>query len=492
MNKPLYTTAEWTPELVQETWEVIDKIAKETFDLDYYEPQIELITAEQMLDCYSSHAMPLMYDHWSFGKSFLRNERSYKKGQTGLAYEVVINTDPCIAYLVENNTMTLQALVLAHALAGHGSFFKHNYLFKEWTDASSIVDYLKYAKNYIKGCEEKHGQDAVESFLDSCHSLQYNSVDKYKKPPKLKAELAQKRAQEREEYIEKTFNDVWRTVIPKKKKAAPVSMDPKLPEENLLYFLEKNSPSLDTWQRELCRIVRKLSQYFYPQMQSSLMNEGWACFIHHHIMTEMHDQGHITDGSYVEFLHHHTNVVAQPSWTNKRYSGINIYALGYAMMMDIKRICVEPTEEDRKWFPDIVDTDWKKTTKDVMMNYRDESFVLQFLSPKIIRDFELFIFGQDEDNDYLSVDAVHDDDDIIKIRRALADSYDVNKRIPKIEVAEVAWDSDRWLYLDYTSEDGKVLEYDNMKSTVEHIQKLWGFSVKMTYRDTDGNEIDDI
>ena len=110
--------------------------------------------------------MPVNYRHWSFGKQFIASEKNYRRGHMGLAYEIVINSDPCIAYLMEENTMPMQALVMAHACFGHNSFFKGNYLFRMWTDASSIVDYLVYAKDYIGECEERHGVDAVEEVLD--------------------------------------------------------------------------------------------------------------------------------------------------------------------------------------------------------------------------------------------------------------------------------------------------------------------------------------
>ncbi|MDF5484419.1 SpoVR family protein, partial [Vibrio parahaemolyticus] len=101
-----------------------------------------------MMDAYSSIGMPINYNHWSFGKKFIQTEQNYKHGQMGLAYEIVINSDPCIAYLMEENTVTMQALVIAHACYGHNSFFKGNYLFQTWTDASSIIDYLLFAKKY--------------------------------------------------------------------------------------------------------------------------------------------------------------------------------------------------------------------------------------------------------------------------------------------------------------------------------------------------------
>ena len=136
------------------------------------------------MDAYASVGMPVNYRHWSYGKEFIANERSYRRGQMGLAYEIVINSDPCISYLMEENTTAMQALVIAHAAYGHNSFFKGNYLFRLWTDASSIIDYLVYARNYIAECEEKHGMQAVEDMLDSCHALQNYGVDRYHRPSK--------------------------------------------------------------------------------------------------------------------------------------------------------------------------------------------------------------------------------------------------------------------------------------------------------------------
>lgn len=283
-SKYLYTGSEWNMPLIEKLWDAIHKIAIQ-FGFDPYTPQIEIITSEQMLDCYSSVAMPVMYNHWSFGKTFIQNEQQYNKGTQGLAYEVVINTNPCIAYLMENNTATLQALVLAHASVGHSHFFKNNYLFKKWTDADTIVPYLKFAKNYIKSCEEKYGERRVEQLLDSCHSLQNHSIDKYKKPTSLSSELKRQKNKQWENYFESTFNDIWRTVPDKEITEVQRQKDDRFPEENILYFIEKNSPILEDWEKEIVRIVRKVSQYFYPQRQTQLLNEGFATFTHHLIMT---------------------------------------------------------------------------------------------------------------------------------------------------------------------------------------------------------------
>ena len=161
--------SDWSFELIEEYHRVIRDTAAR-FGLDTYPNQLEVITAEQMMDAYASVGMPVNYRHWSYGKEFISTEKNYKRGHMGLAYEIVINSNPCISYLMEENTMAMQALVIAHAAYGHNSFFKGNYLFRMWTDASSIIDYLVYAKNYIAECEERHGMDEVEALLDSCHA----------------------------------------------------------------------------------------------------------------------------------------------------------------------------------------------------------------------------------------------------------------------------------------------------------------------------------
>jgi spore cortex formation protein SpoVR/YcgB (stage V sporulation) len=492
MNKPMFTGSEWDMDMLHSMWKTIDDVGKNTFGLDYYEPQIEIISSEQMLDAYSSVAMPVMYSHWSFGKTFIQNERQYAKGMQGLAYEVVINTNPCIAYLMENNTATLQALVLAHASCGHSHFFKNNYLFKNWTEADSIIEYLKFAKKFIKSCEEKYGEKRVEKLLDACHSLQNHGFDKYKKPSKLSTELKFQRKKQWENYFENTFNDLWRTV-PRIPEGKPEEYkDASFPEENILYFLEKNSPILEDWEREIVRIVRKIAQYFYPQRQTQLLNEGFATFTHHMIMTELHDQGHLTDGAYIEFLTNHAGVIAQQSWESKHYRGINVYALGFAMLMDIKRMCLEPDDEDRKWFPELEGADWLATIKYIVENYRDESFVLQYLSPKVARRFKLFSIHVKEKTPYLKVNATHDEESFLHIRKALAEMYDLSRNIPQIEVVGVDWKDDRWLYLEHITKDNQRLEYYDMRKTVQYIRDLWGFTVKMEYVDLDGKPLDDV
>ena len=124
---------------------------------------------------------------------------------------------------------------------------------------------------------------------------------------------------------------------------------PSEPQENLLYFFEKHAPLLEPWEREIVRIVRKIALYFYPQRQTKIMNEGWATFWHYNLLYELYDEGLLTEGNMLEFLQSHTNVVYQPEFDSPYYSGINPYTLGFAMFSDIRRMCENPTEEDKRF-----------------------------------------------------------------------------------------------------------------------------------------------
>lgn len=265
-NKPLFTGSEWDFDLINNAMNALSDIAPE-LKLDTYPNQIEIITSEQMLDAYASVGLPVMYKHWSFGKKFSQESDMYKKGKRGLAYEIVLNTNPCINFLMEENTAMTQVLVCAHAAFGHNHVFKNNYLFKQWTDADSIVDYLNFSKNFIIECEEKYGTEKVERTLDAAHALMNHGVDRFKRPTKLSLDKEREKQAVRKEYLQQQINDLWKTVPKDKKEEVPDKKFLKQSEDNLLYFLEKKSPRLESWQREIIRIVRKIAQYFEPQRQ---------------------------------------------------------------------------------------------------------------------------------------------------------------------------------------------------------------------------------
>lgn len=486
--QPLYTGSDWDYPTVQRVYDAIESIALDELGLEIYPNQIEVISSEQMLDAYASMGMPLFYRHWSFGKHFARDEMLYRKGYTGLAYEIVINSRPCISYIMEENTMTMQTLVMAHAAFGHNHFFRNNRLFQEWTDAAGILDYLEFAKGYVKECEERYGEGAVEQLLDAAHALMSHGVHRYPRREAKSLREERERELERMRYAEQTFNDLWRTVPEEAERVEDVSdshvearkqrLD--LPEENLLYFLEKRAPTLHHWQREILRIVRNVAQYFYPQKQTKVMNEGCATSVHYEIMTRLHERGQITDGAFLEFMHSHTNVVFQPEFDDPRFSGFNPYALGFAILQDLKRMATEPTDEDRRWFPEIAGCgDWISVWKEAWREYRDESFILQFLSPKVIRDLRIFRVHDDAAEPELVVDAIHDERGYRAIRSSLAARHDLSRIEPDIQVVDVDLAGDRKLILEHRVTDGITLDRQDAVAVLRHLANLWGYPVKL-------------
>lgn len=505
-NKLLYENNEWTVDTIENMWNVIDKIGREELGLDYYAPRIELITFDQMLDAYSSVGMPTMYQHWSFGKSFITNEQQYRTGQMGLAYELVINSNPAVTYCMESNSATMQALVLAHACCGHVHFFKNNYLFKDWTDADGILTYLQYAKTYVDSCIETYGNEVVESLLDACHALQDYGVDTYKRGKKKSQAQLLDRETERLKFKQETYNEEY-DIYPgfstdnKMNKAVdllklyqkeqrlknnhPEQYEPprEFPEENFLYFFEKRSLVLMKWEKEIVRIVRNLAQYFYPQRQTKMMNEGFASIIHYTIMNMLYDKGYITEGNMLEFLHSHTGVCCQHDM-----SSINPYALGFNIFKDLKRIALEPTEEDYEYFPLIAGTkDWLKIWKDCVANYRDESFIRQFLSPKVIRDMKLMNIHKDcshaDFHAYWEVTGTHTMEDIQQIRDKLAAQYTMDYYRPNLQISGQEW-VDHTLHITHVQPENasrvKVLDEASQEQMWEYMTRLWGYKIEMS------------
>ncbi len=297
----------------------------------------------------------------------------------------------------------------------------------------------------------------------------------------------QKRQEEREAYLQSQVNDLWRTLPTKDEEADPRREErwPAEPQENILYFIEKNAPLLEPWQREVVRIVRKIAQYFYPQRQTQVMNEGWATFWHYTLLNHLYDDGLVGDGFIMEFLQSHTNVVFQPPFDVPYYSGINPYALGFAMMRDIRRMCEAPNDEDRHWFPDIAGHDWLKVLDFAMRNFKDESFISQYLSPRLMREFHLFAIRDDDREETLEVAAIHDEAGYRTLRQALADQYNLGNREPNIQVFNVNRRGDRSLTLRHFNHNRRPLG-DTTDEMLKHIRRLWGFSVRLESVDENG------
>jgi spore cortex formation protein SpoVR/YcgB (stage V sporulation) len=215
--------------------------------LSVYPNRIEVISAEQMLDAYASVGPAAVLPPLVFRQALRAPRGAVPQGLRGLAYEIVINSDPCVSYVMEENTATLQAVVIAHAAFGHNHFFRNNRLFLDWTDAKGILDYLEFAKAYVQRAEEKHGEAAVERLLDSAHALMNYGVHRQRRRA-IDLRSEEKRERERREHDERVYDVLWSTLPNKPAAASSASEEEKrrallqLPQENILYFLEKTAP----------------------------------------------------------------------------------------------------------------------------------------------------------------------------------------------------------------------------------------------------------
>jgi len=236
--------------------------------------------------------------------------------------------------------------------------------------------------------------------------------------------------------------------------------------------------------------VRKTSQYFYPQGLTKVMNEGWSTFWHYTILNRLFDKRLVDDGFMLEWLSSHTNAVSQRGYDQRGYGGINPYALGFAMFSDIRRICESPTDEDREWFPDIAGSDWRKTLDFAMRNYKDESFIAQYLSPRLMREFHLFAIDDFEDSEVLTVDAIHNEQGYQRLRRLLANQYNRDVQLPDIQIVRYDINGDRSLTLQHRQYRGRPLAVDGAE-VLKHVAQLWGFTVRLETVDADGQLVDE-
>ena len=486
---------DWTEQKLGDVWQEIALIAKEEMDLDpekdLYPNVFEIVSSEQMIDNYASVGLPVMYSHWSFGKEFLKTKKGYDAGRQGLAFEIVINSNPCISSLMEDNDMTMQAMVMAHAGVGHNAVFKNNECFKQWTNAGSIIDYMVFARNYISQCEQRYGAEEVELVLDAAHTLAPHAVDKFKRKhrPHLSEELRLQKLIEEEDRKQREMDIIIkRTSFADSDQKENTEEDVLEDEENLMYFIMKKSPSLEKWKREILRIVYKINQYFYPQSQTKNLNEGFASFCHYYIMTRLEEKGILSSDAFISFLHHHSSVIYQPSYNSKHYSGLNPYALGFAIFQDIKRMCEKPTAEDKEWFPNVIGRRWQDVVKEAAFEYRDDGFISQFLSPKVIRDLKLFNVnlnydakekGKDTKALAAIVTEIHDEVGYRAIRALLAKSMERINYVPQIKVMGANLTGDRKLKLKYVPYDGRALHVNDAHAVSDAIDYLWGYAVEL-------------
>lgn len=484
-QKPLSDGPAWTMQDLREYVEVIGEAADE-MGLETFPNQIEIVWSEQMIDAYTHHGLPFSYHHWSFGKSHTQQTHSYEHGREHLAYEMICNSNPAISYFMAENDLMTQALVISHALMGHCAYFRNHFLFKEWTHPDAIVDYLNFAREYVAECERKYGYEAVEATLDAAHALACHGVDKYKRPSPLNPvaeRLLQKKRME-EQYQE--VYELWKTVPQlhpfMKNDVEENKKFPDHPEENLLYFLEKHSPILEDWQREILRIVRKISQHYYPNYVTKMSNEGFASYCHYELLYKLFENGYVTDGFMQGFIDLHTAAVRQPDWNKGgvQLGGLNPYYLGFNIYKDIERMCKEPTKEDEKWFPEVVGKNPIDMVLHAAYNFKDDGLILQYMSPTLMRKMRLFAILDDTTKDYYEVTATSNEDDFKKLRQLLASKYTRESLFPDVQIINADMKGNRKLTLKHYVQNDVPLEEKDKLLVMGYLKDLWGFEIEMT------------
>jgi stage V sporulation protein R len=414
--------------------EKICAIAK-NYGLDWYPVNYEICDYYEMIGHMAYHGMPSHYNHWSYGKSFERTHFMYNSGQQGLPYELIINSDPSIAYLMLQNEFYLQVLIMAHCV-GHSDFFKNNRCFKE-TDAKNVVSKMRNAKKRIQGyiANPLIGQDKVENFLDDLHAVRFQT-QRYNIPRKTKKEILSEEIQRynkmKDEGIELDFSKLEDNLL--------------RPDHDVLSFLLEYKKGWKTWQMDLLEIIRDESWYFMPQIKTKILNEGWASFWHYKILHELN----LDEEFHIPFMKMH-NAVVRP-----HIGGVNPYHLGFYIFQKLeKEHGLEKCFEVR----DIHD---------------DVSAIRLFIGEEDIRELNYFSHKKQKNGDVL-ISEVADHDDWRVVRDDLIKNTGINT-IPQIYVDRIEKQGNLVLKHEF---DGRDLNIKYAEKVVEHIKNLWGNEVKL-------------
>ena len=430
-----------------------EKIEKksEELGLDFYPQEFEIIGFNEMLAYEAYVGMPAKYPHWSYGKAYEKNKTLYSFNLTGLPYEMVINSDPCLAYLMRENTLLLQILTMAHVY-GHNDFFKNNRLFKEGTNAKLALEMFKLdaeiVREYINS--PSIGYEKVERILDSAHSIRYNIPRtiglKVKKDEEIKKGLL-------EDY-ERSIENRSILDIDKAIELPNISRIPLEPTEDVVGFIMEYG-RLEEYEKDILKIVKRETEYFLPQIETKTMNEGWASYWHYTTLKELH----LEEGLHLEFLKRHNDVVAP------MVGGLNPYYIGFKIFQDL----------DERY--------GREKIFEVREMERDSSFIRRYLTRDLCEELNLFQFAK-KSFDYV-VDEVSDENGWKIIRDNLAATSGVGS-IPLIRVIDYNL-KDNTLTLEHVF-DGRELELLYAKQTLKHLQSLWGNPVKLITKSKDGKE----
>ncbi|MBC8225726.1 MAG: SpoVR family protein [Gammaproteobacteria bacterium] len=419
---------DWTVKELEKYDKEICKIAKEKYDLDWFPIEYEILDYHEMLGAMAYSGLPTHYRHWSFGKAFERTSTRYNLGMEGLPYEMIINSNPSIAYLMLENPMSIHLLTMAHCV-GHSDFFKNNRMFKE-TDPSNVISRFKSASKRVRDYIEDPsiGIDKVEAILDACHSIQYQV-------PRTPGIAKRPDNEEGDESNKNLIGDLFRFE--------------NLKDYNLLGFIKNNSRNLEDWQRDLIGMVERRSLYFIPQAKTKIMNEGWAVTIHEKIMNDLN----LPDKYQIAFLKSHNQVV------RPILGRVNPYHLGYSIFKKIEK---EHGFEECKL---------------VRETHDDEAFIRKYLDEDLCRELNLFSYSYNRPGKKYSINDISDKEGWKSVRTALISNVGLNS-VPVVRVDKFNKKMNI-LYLKH-EHDGRDLELSYANKVYDHIKFLWDDDIIFT------------
>lgn len=458
--------------LLEEAIEKITAIAR-SFNLDFYDMYFEICPAD-IIYSFGAYGMPTRFSHWTFGKAYHKMKTQYDYNLSRI-YEMVINSDPCYAFLLEGNSLVQNKMVIAHVLA-HADFFKNNYYFRR--TSRQMVENMATAADRIRGYEFNHGRGRVEKFLDAVISLQEHiDPQRHVAPREKKAEPGgehkcaggqcggQGRCGHKEKEQSTPYDDLWD--LDKKQCSGKCGSGehrekkfPAQPEKDLLLFMMENARDLEEWQRDIISIIREEMYYFWPQMQTKVMNEGWATYWHMRIMRELDLDG----DEAVEFAKMHAGVI-HPS----KYS-INPYLLGLKIFEDIEKRWDKPTEEERKRY-DRRGGEGKQKIFEVRETENDLSFIRNYLTRELVDELDLYLYKK------VGHEWKVADKDWEKVRDGLVKNL-YNCGYPYIVVENGDFGKRGELYLRHLHE-GADMDVYYLEKTLPHVFTIWGRPVHL-------------
>ncbi|MCG3087521.1 SpoVR family protein [Sporosarcina cyprini] len=428
------------------------------FGLDFYPMRYEICPAD-IIYTFGAYGMPTRFTHWSFGKQFHKMKLQYDLGLSQI-YELVINSNPCYAFLLNTNSLIQNKLIVAHVLA-HCDFFKNNIHFSN--TRRDMVESMTATAERIAQYEMVYGKEEVERFLDAVLAIQEH-ID----PSLMKnIDVLDEEEEENEVKVITPYDDLWaldrRTIQPRAKSPKRKRIPPA-PEKDLLLFILQYSDELEEWQRDILTMLREEMLYFWPQLSTKIMNEGWATFWHQRIMRELD----LDSDETIEFATLNANVI-QPSRTS-----INPYHLGLKIFEDIEKRYNHPTEEMKEL--GILPNSGREKMFQVREMDSDISFIRNFLTKDLMKQEDLYIF-QKSGNEYKITDKQYEAvrDQIVANR--------VNGGFPYIVVQDGDYVRNGELYLVHRYE-GLELDFQYLENVLPYIHQLWGRIVHLeTYVD---------